>query len=492
MSEQKQDETISHLTVEESSPPPSPPTPASVHPPSVSLTLDSQMQAALAVLRQQQDEDQAEQRALLSQLLASQQQMLSRIQALDARNAVTHPPVPDLTSAIPIAGQSPVANPLGINPALLATPATVRLGQSADSSTFPPHSVNPPVARVLFANAADRPSQPPRPNSDEEKGWDKWVQDARKTVKIDPFKGGGQEERRNIRTWVTSLSMQLDLIAGPRGAEGRVDADRLQLEQARVATTYLQDGALDWAIMYQQQCKAAGLPVRWDQMSFALMAKYEGQDHGMLRQQELASLTYKRGRCTDLPKYEAEFDRLALLVHGSNMQIPAIDNVLGQMFASGIQRGDMELYKDMWPNGTPMPQSLRDWKSRAESAIVRAQAFKLVSSTNSRPSAGQVAANNMEASDEHKSATPEQSPTSSTLPASLDMAGLVKLLTAMQTKNSNRRPQTKKYQLTAEERTKLYAAKRCFCCFKVGHNARDCSQKATLPTRAPNADELKA
>ncbi len=465
----------------------------------VSITADPQVQAALAELRRQQDEEKADQRSFMTQLLEGQQQLMNRLLVLETRPT---PSSVSLSSAplFPASTQLPTSNPLGINPALLATPATVRLAQPSLGTAAPTHLPHPSVVRGLFPTSTNGIQPPPRPYNDEEKGWDKWVQDAKKTIKIEPFKGGTQDERRSIRTWVTSLSMQLDLIAGPRAADGSVNSDRQQQEQARVATTYLQDSALDWALMYQIQCKATSQPVRWDQMSFALMAKYEGQDHGLLRRQELQTLTYKRGRCTDLPKYEAEFDRLALLVHGSEMQHPAVDALLGQLFASGIQRGDERLYESMLPVGSSMPESLQQWKARAESAIVRAQALK-IGSTNSRPSAVvQATLHNTEANEEHQSVAVEQRSHPPSSQPLVDVAELVKLLAIMQTHKPRSKQQSqfgrgtssRKYQLTKDERDKLFAVRRCFCCYKVGHTARECSQKATLPIRAPSAEELKA
>ena len=294
--------------------------------------------------------------------------------------------------------------------------------------------------------------------------------------------------------------MQLDLIAAPRNVAGVVDRDRQQQLQARIAVTYLQGSALDWALMYQMQRQADGKPVYWDEMSFALMAKYEGQDHGLLRRQELMTLTYKRGRCTDLPKYEAEFDRLSLLVYGPSMQLSAVDELLGNAFSSGIQRGDQQLYESMIPVGSNMPVTLQQWKARAESAMVRSQALKL-GSNPARPSAGQGASlHNTEATDEHKSTTtisPSQ-PSPQPLVDTTQLAqALAMILQAQKPKAkwqgpSGKNPSSKKYQLTRDERDKLFAARRCFCCYKTGHAARDCSQKATLPSRAPTADELKA
>lgn len=496
MSDVKAEQELSSADREAVSPSPTPSTPPPVHIGSVSLTADPSVQTALAELKRQQDKDKAEQQAVLSQLLAVQMQLLSRLDALDARTAVPLSAAVATAPLQPSAATAPLptvtAGAININPALLATPATVRLPQQLSSPAIPARPLDPPVARGLFtttaATAADSTHhQPARPYNDEEKAWDRWVQDAKKVVKIEPFKGGTQDERRNIRTWVTSLSMQLDLIAGPRRADGTVDRDRLQLEQARVAITYLQEGALNWAVTYQMQCQTLNQPMRWDKMSFELMAKYEGQDHGLLRQQELQNLTYKRGRCTDLPKYEAEFDRLALLVHGSNMQIPAVDALLGSAFGQGIRRGDERLYESMLPVGSTMPQSLQEWKGRAESAMVRSQALQLGS--HSRASGNQAAVHHMDVGDKVKSSGPAEAtpPPSST---SVDLTELVRLLAAMHTQNSNKKPPSKKYQLTEEERAKLFAAKRCYCCYKIGHRANKCTHKATLPTRAPTADEL--
>ena len=460
---------------------------------------DSDVHAELAAARQEREDDRVEHQAAMARLLELQQQVMARLAALDARPADLGV---DSAFTVPIAVPLPATYLQGINPALLASPATVRqppLSVSGATSTYP--TSHSSAARGLFANlsTAAQPPLPPRPNNEEEKGWDKWMLEARKTIKIEPFRGGSQDERKNIRTWVTSLSMQLELIAGPRRDDNTVNTDRQQQEQARVATTYLQDSALDWAVMYRLRCVAAGQPVRWDQLSFALMAKYEGQDHALLRRQELQNLTYKRGRCADLPKYEAEFDRLALLVHGSALQNPTVDELLGQMFANGIQRGDAELYASMIPVGTDMPVTLQQWKGRAEQAIVRTQTLKLGSSTT-RPSgsSGQAALHNTEADEEHKSSTVGQLVQAPT-PSGADLATeIAKLLAVMQTykpkakQHFNKGAASKKYQLAQDERTKLFAARRCFCCYKVGHRAGDCSQKATLPNRAPTADELKA
>ena len=517
-SDQKNEADLGHIVAQEVPLPDSPHSPRLPHSPAshrvrshdmpsaVSLTADPQVQAALAELRRQQDEEKAEHRAAMSHVLAINQQLVDRMRLLESRSSVSST-ISAPTQSLPGGTSVPPAlsYSFGINPALLATPATVRLPLASQPALSSPEAARVPnaaVARGLFLDppAVSHTQLPLRPYNDEEKGWDKWVQDVKKTIKIDAFKGSNDDERRSVRTWVTSLSMQLDLIAPPRrSVDGLVDRDRQQYEQARVAATYLQGGALDWALMYQIQCRAASEPVRWDKMSFALLAKYEGQDHGLLRRQELVTLTYKRGRCTDLPKYEAEFDRLALLVYGPNMQIFAVDELLGQTFASGIQRGDQQLYESMIPVGSNMPQTLQEWKARAESAIVRAQALKL-GSNSTRASAGQAALHNTEVKEEHTvkpaAAAAESSSQSSAQPV-VDMTQLAQLLAIMQAQKPKGKPQSqsgrsRKYQLTPDEKSKLFSARRCFCCYKVGHNARDCSQKATLPNRAPNADELKA
>ena len=439
----------------------------------------------------------------MSEVMAVNKQLLARLHTLES--AATANAGMDVAPG-GFAGRTPAPTfyPLGINSALLATPATVRLPgtQPPLGATAQPRLTmsNPSVARGLFTNptvSAPQP-QPPRPYNDEEKGWDKWVQDVKKTIKIEPFKGGTEDERRSIRSWVTSLSMQLDLIAPPRNAAGLVDTDRQQQLQARIAVTYLQSGALDWALMYQMQRQSEAQLVRWDEMSFALMAKYEGQDHGLLKMQELTTLTYKRGRCTDLPKYETEFDRLALLVYGPNMQFAVVDQLLGQAFSSGIQRGDRQLYESMIPVGSNMPVTLQEWKARAESAMVRSQALKLGSTNSTRSTAADHAAqlHNTEASDESKSAVLEQLAPFTSQSAVDELT--TKLLAIMQAQKPKAKrfggksgAGSKKYQLTADERNKLFTAKRCFCCYKPGHQSRDCTQKATLPTRAPTADELK-
>ena len=511
-SDQKTETDLSHVVAEEPSSPHSsadsrhsPFHPDRPHATAASLMADPLFQAALAEVQRRQDKELDEQRAAMAQVLAHNEQLLARVRTLEsAPTSVGVERAPSFSSRTPL----PTSYSLGINPALLATPATVRLPVSQPlpfgAVAAPYMSVgNPSVARGLFTNSiSSAPPQPPRPYNDEEKGWDKWVQDVKKTIKIEPFKGGTDDERRNIRTWVTSLSMQLDLIAPPRGADGTVDRDRQQQLQARVAVTYLQGGALDWALVYQMQRQTDSKSVYWDEMSFALMAKYEGQDHGLLRRQELMTLTYKRGRCTDLPKYEAEFDRLALLVYGPSMQFSAVDELLGQAFSSGIQRGDQQLYESMIPVGSNMPVTLQEWTARAESAMVRAQALRL-GSNSTRPSAGQGATlHNTEATEEHKSATTTTPPQVSPQPFvdTTQLAQVLAMIMQAQKPKSKWQGQSggksgtgnKKYQLTTDERSKLFAAKRCFYCYKLGHIARDCSQKATLPTRAPTTDELKA
>jgi hypothetical protein len=153
----------------------------------------------------------------------------------------------------------------------------------------------------------------------------------------------------------------------------------------------------------------------------------------------------------------------------------------------------------MIPVGSNMPQTLQEWKARAESAIVRAQALKL-GSNSTRASAGQAALHNTEVNEEHivkpAAAAAESSSQSSAQPV-LDTTQLAQLLAIMQAQKPKGKPQSqpgrsKKYQLTPDEKSKLFSARRCYCCYKVGHNARGCTQKATLPNRAPNADELKA
>ena len=196
-SDQKTETELSHAVDEETSSPyssadspHSPPGSARPHTTAASLIADPLVQAALAEMQRRQDKELEEQRTAMAQVLAHNEQLLARVRTLESAPATL-----GADSSPPFADRTPLPTSYsltGINPALLATPATVRLqpfsqplpGSSA-AAAVPHVSIgNPSVARGLFANpsmmAAGAPPPPPRPYNDEEKGWDKWVQDVRR------------------------------------------------------------------------------------------------------------------------------------------------------------------------------------------------------------------------------------------------------------------------------------------------------------------------
>ena len=136
MSTLEDEKTFGHVVTDDPSPPPFTSAPTSFHAGLAPSTADSQILVTLDEMRREQDQDRVERATAMSRLLALQQQLERRIQAFDTRPteaqsvAMGGIPIPASLGVTPTAVAGTVT---GINPALLATPATVRLREPAYS-----------------------------------------------------------------------------------------------------------------------------------------------------------------------------------------------------------------------------------------------------------------------------------------------------------------------------------------------------------------------
>jgi hypothetical protein len=83
------------------------------------------------------------------------------------------------------------------------------------------------------------------------------------------------------------------------------DGSSQELRMDTVATR-LGGGALIWYETLRAKTELEGKVLRWDEVIPKFIERFEGQDNVLLYEQELELLTYRRGKCKDLYKLEAD------------------------------------------------------------------------------------------------------------------------------------------------------------------------------------------
>jgi hypothetical protein len=322
----------------------------------------------------------------------------------------------------------------------------------------------------------------------------------------DEFTGDELSQRLKVRQWVTQVNNWINLFIGKDR-----DGSSQELRMETVATR-LSGGALIWYETEKAKAEITGRVLRWDEIMEKFIAKFEGQDNRLLMEQELELLTYKQGKCRDLYKLEAEFDRLRLLLYPNSEGNSDFDRMLGNLYGSAIQRGDAALHTKMLEMG--LPRSLNEWKALATRAVVLRQHARANNPSRSHSSFNGYK-NNNHSHNNNRSLSQQPTANNATVLGPTNnnndnsgnddrlgegQEGQAENVPVQYASINESRPRLRGWKdnngkftpFTREEYGALAKNRRCFICYKKEDHRGSCPNFDTRPRRKPNADELKA
>jgi hypothetical protein len=304
------------------------------------------------------------------------------------------------------------------------------------------------------------------------------------------FSGDESKQRITVRTWVLRMDDYMDLYLGERCRQSK---------RMGMVANRLEGSALIWYHTLKAQCRLEGKTLRWDDFKPLFIVKHEGRDQQLLQRQEMKTLVLGKGRCGDLHKLEAEFDRLRLMVFPGSELNEELNSTLGEWFASAIERGDQQLYFEMLDRGDTIPKSLTDWKQLAEKVTLLRANKKLAEkarggSNRHTHSAYQqsVRANRVQVGEGENAGEEGEGETWERVEGQQEVKATVQ--TAAVSK-----PPRRGIRLSDNQRTQLRKAGRCFTCYKKQeklsdgrwHTFLNCPVlDKDLPRRLPNNEEL--
>ena len=276
----------------------------------------------------------------------------------------------------------------------------------------------------------------------------------------------------------------------------------------------LEGEAWTWFNTLQHVAEEANMALTVQDVLDKFSENYMGGTVQMMKQLELTSLVYGKGKCVDVVSTQTEFDSLASSLYGSSAYAlnPLADQMLVVFFSNIYQKGDIRL----WEKAMEMnPVTLEEWKAAVQRAFYMHQVVKEAKKaalrnatqttvTVSRPfqsttSTAVTRVHHVDASSVLFSDSEEE--------GDEDEEGVVPGETIQQmgagpgkkgTTGTRAGPKEKKRTYadairlltTGGERERLKKKGMCFHCFKKGHMVSECPD-ANKPARRPTEEELK-
>jgi hypothetical protein len=230
----------------------------------------------------------------------------------------------------------------------------------------------------------------------------------------------------------------------------------------------------------------------------------------------MKNLAFGKGKCTDLIKFDAEFEQLRIKLYRTSSMNVELNRRIAQDYLDAIERGNKNLRAEMYHffGSTALKgqdPTLDQVKEAAQQASMK---LRLLSSFNSdRPSqssgssysssfrnnrfiSGGGKLNSMEG--EGKEVPTESNDTWERLEGEVEQQSLSNVRAQNGGRNndsSSRKAALHKerrgIKLEGAEETKLREANRCYDCYRPNHYWWKCRQPTEkLPKRKPTADEL--
>jgi hypothetical protein len=267
-----------------------------------------------------------------------------------------------------------------------------------------------------------------------------------------------------------------------------------ETEEVKVAmfSTLLLDSAQTWFTNHEARAQREQRALTLQELFESFIETYEGGLSRRLAEQQLETLVYRKGKCTDLSTLDGEFDRLVGLLYPTAANSEDADLMLAIRYAAILRAGDSLLWEKAVDAG---PVTLLEWRAAAQNAyttlaIKRAAAARTESKSSSsfstsRPGQTVRAAAMSEGAgaDEDSSLERDEGQPEAALGAA-----------AAKGRQGQGADKPKPLRLLTDTQFQQVKAEgRCFQCYQQGHRAKDkeCPEKGK-PRRKPAPGELNA
>jgi hypothetical protein len=243
--------------------------------------------------------------------------------------------------------------------------------------------------------------------------------------------------------------------------------------------------------MVCQEAEREGIQLTVQDVRKEFLLKYVGGTTYMMRQQQLSSLVYGKGKCLDVISTQTEFERLSSSLFPGASLNPYADQLLAMAFADVYKRGDFQLWEKAVEMG---PVTLDEWKTAIQEASIIRQtvvegrrAIQRTVTRSSAPSRFQSSAlrvHQMDVGETHEEKERQEGEGEVPKEGSLSMNKV-----GGKNPTSNSKPKEGRKRFFSWVLLQKFKKRgQCFHCYKIGHVSGDCPD-SSLPGREPTEEE---
>jgi hypothetical protein len=322
-------------------------------------------------------------------------------------------------------------------------------------------------------------------DADEEKEAAMLAKVMAKMDKPEKFSGETEPEREEVDSWVDEATAWLNSQFRP--LDGYYPEAEWEMALSLLKGT---------AKRYMKMAKASDPSQTWETLKGGFIEFIRGgQESRTLWMVKMDKLVYGSGKCKDLLALEKEFEQLRIKLYPTSSTDKAMNAVVGRLYGQAIERGDLDLYREMQRILMTLPlqpheePSLSHWKN----AAVKAAQIQKINTVSSQRRGGRYGNQPHWRQDTRTpGATVNEVSEDVEEDGDADDPGAAAVQQMQGRKGPNRNFKPPVRVLTDEQYRKVMEKGLCLQCYQPGHRIRDtaCKEKGQK-RRKPTAEELK-
>jgi hypothetical protein len=357
-----------------------------------------------------------------------------------------------------------------------------RLTMSPQEWTTPANSRSLPIS-----------SPPPPPRTDHVRGDDSVLLESERNFllksihHIPQFTGDPTVDKTpDAIEWASELRRYFDLYIGTK-RKGLIGFVHHRLKGAAGQWMTTKREVVDRMLELGQLTQ----PMEWYEVEGEFIRQFNGAEYRQIKKLELEQLRLWEGKCTEIPLFLAEFDKLARRLYASETDVKLADTVLSEEYSKILSASDLDLWSRVcYVN---VPTSLEEWKLRTVQANSTRKIVKQRKGEETKRGAGNhsqgkpnsTSAASMETGEGEERGEGQAESTLNAFPTKGGGGGKGK---------DKKKGERKSFFLTESEYQQLRAQEKCTNCYVKGHYSKECTKPhpAAKDRVHPTAEQLKA